>query len=320
MDKRGSPASFSLCYAGCSLDRSGRGADGPGWQAASRDHPNVAVVPVWRSSSFIVPGVPPVAAVFTGEAGRALLDAAAETAVLGLDEGGAPWLAADLSPLAEAQAAALMAPARAISLRRVATNLTGEEAARLAYARGLLHWHRHHRYCGACGAATESRDGGHRRVCSQPGCGAEHFPRTDPAVMILVTRAGSAAGRSDAACLLGRQPRWPPGFYSTLAGFVEPGESLEEAVIREVREEAGITVSRVRYRASQPWPFPASIMLGFRAEADQGVVIVPDPGELEDARWFTRGEIAAFHGLGLRLPTQESLARWLLDEWLAEGS
>lgn len=278
------------------------------------------VVPVWQTSNFVHAADPPIAAVFAGDQGQALLAAAEQTAVLGLDPSGVPWLAADLSALAETAASALTAPARAVSLRRVAMRLGEQEAARLAYARGLLHWHRHHRFCGVCGSATVSGDGGHLRVCDNPGCGVHQFPRTDPAVMMLVTRTGREPGTTGATCLLARQRRWPPGFYSALAGFVEPGETLEEAVAREVREEAGIAVAQVSYRGSQPWPFPASIMLGFRAEAEAEAALNPDAEELEDARWFTRNDIAAAGaGSGLRLPTRESLARCLIDEWVAEG-
>lgn len=151
------------------------------------------------------------------------------------------------------------------------------------------------------------------RLCADRRCGREHFPRTDPAVIMLVTRPGPDGG----ACLMGRQKSWPEGMYSTLAGFVDPGESLEEAVAREVQEEAGITVTGVTYMASQPWPFPSSLMLGFRARA-ASVDIHVNPDELDDARWFTKGQIARFGELGLSLPRQVSIARWLVDQWLAE--
>jgi NAD+ diphosphatase len=129
---------------------------------------------------------------------------------------------------------------------------------------------------------------------------------------MLVTRPGPNGG----ACLLARQSRWPPGMVSTLAGFVEPGESLEEAVAREVFEETAVPVSNVRYRGSQPWPFPSSLMLGFRAEAEEGAPITFDRHELEDARWFTRADIAEFPAMGLKLPRRDSIARRLVDEWL----
>ena len=198
----------------------------------------------------------------------------------------------------------LVAPARFMDLRRAAALLERGQASLLAHARGMMHWHRNHLFCGTCGGATLSRQGGHVRVCGS--CGREHFPRTDPAVIMLVVR--------DGACLLARKPEWTDGMYSTLAGFVEPGESLEEAVAREVFEETAVTVADVSYRASQPWPFPASLMLGFRARATTTRIQIDDH-ELADARWFRRDDLAH----GRHLPRADSIARWLIDEWLAEG-
>src|SRR5262249_4560440 len=152
----------------------------------------------------------------------------------------------------------------------------------LAYARGLMHWHARHGFCGVCGSRTESASAGHVRKCTNPDCGASHFPRTDPAVIMLVHDGDKA--------LLGRQKVWPQGMYSTLAGFVEPGESLEETVRREVYEETGIAVGEVVYHSSQPWPFPASLMIGFHAEARSRTINRVD-SELEDAGWFSRAEL-----------------------------
>jgi NAD+ diphosphatase len=168
-----------------------------------------------------------------------------------------------------------------LDLRRAGPALPADQVGLAAYARGLLHWHRRARHCGVCGAATAPRDGGHLRVCRQEDCRAEIFPRTDPAVIMLV-----AAGDR---CLLGRQKIWPRGMYSTLAGFVEPGETLEQAVAREVLEESGVQVDEVRYFRSQPWPFPASLMLGFTAIARTEQIAISD--ELEDARWFSRADL-----------------------------
>ena len=190
----------------------------------------------------------------------------------------------------------------------------------MAYARGILHWHQHHRYCGQCGHPTENQHGGHMRLCLNPDCGRETFPRTDPAVIMLVEHTPSNG--EPPKCLLGRHSAWPPGSYSTLAGFVEPVESLEEAVAREVFEEAGIRVANVRYQASQPWPFPSSLMLGFRAQAETTAIKL-DPDELADARWFTAEEIRSFGEWGddsasLRLPRKDSIARFLVESWLGE--
>jgi len=147
--------------------------------------------------------------------------------------------------------------------------------------------------------------------CSNPDCATEHVPRTDPAVIMLVEHEGKA--------LLGRSPRFAEGMYSTLAGFVEPGESLEEAVAREVEEEAGVKISNVRYHSSQPWPFPSSIMLGFYATAETTDITI-DREELADARWFSRAEMRDFDGVNQRLPRADSIARRLIEDWLAEDA
>lgn len=190
------------------------------------------------------------------------------------------------------------------SLRDVGAVLSDRDAGLMTHAVGLVNWHATHPRCPRCGAPTQSTRGGAVRRC--PEDGSEHFPRTDPAVIMLVT---DGADR----CLLGRQAAWPPGRYSTLAGFVEPGESAEMAVVREVLEETGVPVRDVRYRGSQPWPFPASLMLGYTAVCDGAAMPVPADGELEDARWFGRDELA---GNGPVLPQPVSIAHRLISEWL----
>jgi NAD+ diphosphatase len=171
-------------------------------------------------------------------------------------------------------------------------------------------WHARHRFCGVCGAATESVEAGHVRRCTNPECKASHFPRTDPAVIMLVHDGDRA--------LLGRQKVWAPGMYSTLAGFLEPGESLEETVAREVFEESGIRVGEVRYHSSQPWPFPASLMIGFHAAATSREIRL-NQSELEDCAWFSRSELRDFQAQGKNLPRQDSIARRLIEDWLAQG-
>ncbi len=194
---------------------------------------------------------------------------------------------------------------RPVGLRDVGALLSDRDAGLLSHAVGLLNWHASHPSCSRCGAATEVARGGAIRRCTADG--SEHFPRTDPAVIMLVT---DGADR----CVLGRQAIWPAGRYSTLAGFVEPGESAEQAVVREVAEETGLAVRDVRYRGSQPWPFPSSLMLGFRAICDPDASPVPADGELEDARWFTRDELRADNGT--LLPTPVSIAWCLITDWL----
>jgi NAD+ diphosphatase len=195
-------------------------------------------------------------------------------------------------------------------LREAVTELPAGEAALAAYAGSLLAWHRRHRFCANCGHPTDPADGGHERVC--PACHAHHFPRTDPVVIVRVV--------DGERLLLGRQASWPERRFSVLAGFVEPGETLEEAVRREVREESGVEVGDVGYVASQPWPFPSSLMIGFHAVAAPGAA-EPRPldGELAEVRWFGRAELeAAVAGsAGLRLPPPYAISRQLIDGWLA---
>lgn len=199
-------------------------------------------------------------------------------------------------------------------LRSIAVQglVEADHLAPIAEAKALLGWHARHGFCACCGTATESVDGGWRRNC--PACNAQHFPRTDP-VVIMLTFTGDR-------CLFGRQARFPPGMWSCLAGFVEPGETIEEAVRRETHEEAGIECGRVRYFASQPWPFPSSLMIGCHAQALSHEITV-DRNELEDARWFSRDEATAMllrkHPDGLTTPPPIAIAHHLIRRWVEEG-
>jgi len=297
-------------YAGSPLERSAERRKDPDWLAAALAAPATRLVPLWRNRSLI--------AAAEGPAPRAVLLPLAQRhawwqplvseppLLLGLVDGVA-WFAADFSGVDDPESLAAAAGSGTwVDLRQVGAQMPAGEAAICAYARGLLWWHQRHRFCGVCGRPTLVEEAGHVRRCSDPACAAPHFPRTDPAVIMLVVDGDR--------CLLGRQPRFLPGVYSTLAGFVEPGESLEEAVAREVFEEAGIEVGRVSYHSSQPWPFPSSLMLGFYAEARTTTIQV-DGFELEDARWFARADL---QGEGAtRLPRPDSIARRLIEDWLA---
>lgn len=231
-----------------------------------------------------------------------------EAILLGL-EGDVALFAVDLDSLGSSDAAALTEGRRLVGLREAGAELPRAEGGLAAYAAALLNWHRKHRFCANCGNATVVVEAGYARRCTV--CGTMHFPRTDPVVIMLVENHGRL--------LLGRRAGWPDGRYSVLAGFVSPGESAEEAVLREVSEESGIEAYDPRFIASQPWPFPSSLMLGFEAQAHDGVPVNHD-GELDDVRWFTREQVrvaATDRSGGLVLPPAVSIARFLIERWLA---
>ena len=198
---------------------------------------------------------------------------------------------------------------RIVALRDAGALLPHAEAGLAAYLTALLNWHRRHRFCANCGAGTVIEEAGYSRRC--PRCHAVHFPRTDPVVIMTVEHRGRL--------LLARRAGWPAGRCSVLAGFVSPGESAEEAVVREVREESGIVARDAAYVSSQPWPFPSSLMLGFEAQSDGGEPSARD-GELEEVRWFSLDEVrraARGEDPELRLPPPVSIARFLIDRWIA---
>ena len=275
-------------FAGEALDRAGPHRGDAAWLAARLADPATRVVAA-SAAGVIVAGERP--RMFAVDA----LPDGLELVLLGVDGDGHAVFAAD--PGDEL-------PGERRGLRDLAPMLSQAEGGMVAHAVGLLNWHRRHRFCANCGAPSEAREAGHVREC--PACGTQHHPRTDPVVIMLVTDGDRA--------LLGRQAQWPAGRYSALAGFVEPGESLEEAVAREVREEAGVRVDDVRYRSSQPWPFPTSLMLGFSARWAGGEPAVRD-AELEDVGWFTREAIVDGDVL---LPPPTAIARRLIDEWLGD--
>ena len=196
-------------------------------------------------------------------------------------------------------------------LKRVMPLLNFRDSALLAIARFMINWQSRNRYCGKCGTPTKSAEAGNLRICENTNCGQSHFPSMDPAIIVIVS--------FEEYCLLGRQKIWPKGMYSTLAGFVEPGESIEDAVIREVKEETGVMVEKLEYQHSQPWLFPSSLMLGFTATT-KGNEIKIDKNELEDARWFSRKEIKDNLKKGLlRMPGKVAIAYHLIKEWFDKG-
>jgi len=273
-------------FAGEALDRAGPQRTDEAWLAARLADPATRVVVAGEAGVLVAGERPRLLAVDE-------LPGGLELVLLGVDGDGRAVFAADPSD-------ALTGEWR--GLRDLAPVLSQAEGGMVAHAVALLNWHRRHRFCANCGAASEAREAGHMRAC--PACGAQHHPRTDPVVIMLVHDGDRA--------VLGRQAHWPPGRYSALAGFVEPGESLEEAVAREVREETGALVAEIDYRSSQPWPFPASLMLGFIARWTSGEPAIGD-GELEDVRWFTREEIASGR---VKLPPRQAIARRLIEDWL----
>lgn len=297
-------------YAGAQLDRAGHVRRDDAWLRARLTVSTTRLVPVAQSQNLIRRGKVPAAGLPSVAEAEALLQAGRETVFLGIADDTA-YFAVDVDERDETVRATLAPHGEFLGLRTVGSVLDRREAALLAYARGLMHWHERTRFCSVCGSPTRSAEAGHVRVCTSGACGAQHHPRTDPAVIMLVERGGR--------CLLGRQAAWPKGMYSTLAGFVEPGESLEETVEREVYEEAGVRVTAPRYQSSQPWPFPASLMVGFRAEAVTDT-IAPRAPELEDVRWFDRDWLLQPHDeLAFRLPPALSIARQLIDDWLDEA-
>lgn len=259
------------------------------------------IAPLWRGQlPFRSEGDVPRLGVVGRERAHALIDRAGELVFLGI-QGGSAVFAADVS---EHDAGLTDVPeAGELGDLRFFGSLLPRADLEVAFAaRGILHWHRQARFCGACGGATRPRKGGWQRECQS--CKSELFPRTDPAVMALVTHRGRA--------LLARQPAFPAGMYSALAGFAEPGESLEQTLAREVLEEVGLQVGEARYLGSQSWPFPQSLMVAFEAEATSDDVRL-DPAELEDSRWVTRDEILAPQGFAI--PPAISLAHQILRAW-----
>jgi NAD+ diphosphatase len=296
------PTSAAMPFTGMALDRVADRRGHAAWLAAALAAPSTRFVATGTDGVLLDPGGSAVARLRLPRADRT-----DEAILLGIDADGAAVFALDLDRLDPGWAAT--------PLRAAAAVLPAPEAGLAAYAAALVNWHRAHGFCGRCGTPTAAAEAGFTRRC--PRCRATHFPRTDPVVIMVVSAPGHV--------LLGRHAGWPDGRYSALAGYVSPGESLEEAVIREVREESGVRAREPAYVASQPWPFPTSLMVGFDARADLDPPPAARDGELEDVRWFPLDEVRAAGAEdgggadGLRLPPTISIARRLIDGWVAQA-
>lgn len=292
-------------FAGSPLDRLDARRRDPEWIAARLEEPATRFLAV----SKLAPAVSDGELAWCGRAALDLRADGSEPVFLGC-RGKEVLFAVDVSGTEDPAPKLGLRDAEFSDLRAVASVLPAPDASIAAQARHIVDWHARHRFCPGCGQPTNAKDAGWARVC--PGCNTEHFPRTDPVAIMLV--------RNGDRCLLGRQPAWPRPFFSALAGFVEAGETLEEAVRREVKEEAGIDVGAVHYHSSQPWPFPASLMLGCMADATSEEIEI-DGAELDEAAWFTKDDVVR----SLRRPTdilavppRMAIAHQLLRVWVEE--
>ncbi|MCP4148763.1 MAG: NAD(+) diphosphatase [bacterium] len=306
-------------FATANIDRMAENRKNKKWLAEQHQNPLVRLVPVWRELNLVtMPTGAKCQAVFPTPAEiEELYPGKIPQTLLGKDrESGIIYYSVQLPGEDDTVPEKISRKGEFIDLRRIRTGLEDRnQAAILGHAKAITYWQNSHRYCAKCGKPTRMEEAGHLLVCTGDGCKREHYPRTDAAVIVLVSDGDK--------CLLGRGPQWPKGMYSTIAGFVEPGESLELAVAREDAEETGIRVDpgKVHYHSSQPWPFPASIMLGFMVEVDSSnQEICIDPVELEDARWFTRHELnkAEKEGKGF-MSSNTSIAYRLINEWRKKG-
>ncbi|WDE06804.1 NAD(+) diphosphatase [Thalassomonas viridans] len=311
-------SSPALTFSQMSLNRASSARKNETWLQEQQNRADTVFLPVWRSLCLFTQEQ---LAWLTRELEitRQLIAQASNCYFLGLDGEQAVFVL-DLSDLSQQNLEAMLGDKYQLKDFRISLPLvTPKQAPVLAYGRALNHWHRQCLHCGYCGEKTLSLDGGHRRKCQSESCAKEHFPRTDPVVIMLVEH--QAPGEK-ARCLLAQHHNIPAKVVSTLAGFVDPGESLEEAVCREVQEEAGVAVEQVTYMASQPWPFPNSLMIGFFARAKNDKLNI-DNDEIADAKWFSAEEISTFDNWGdegdnYKLPRKESIARYLIDTWLAQ--
>lgn len=303
---------FVNTFAGNPLDRASDRRGDAAWVAAQLAAPDTLVLPLWNGQPLAedAPGGGVRLGYVPGGMAREIAGDAEPLLFMGLWKETAVF-ALDMESAADPASGPFAGFGRFEELRPLAAQLTPAEAAIAAGARATFEWRRRHRFCSNCGQPSHVAEAGWKRIC--PACGAEHFPRTDPVVIMLPVRGEM--------CLLGRQPRFPPGMHSALAGFLEPGESIEEACARELKEEAALQALSVRYHSSQPWPYPGSLMIGLIAEMDEGEAR-PDQTELESVRWFSRaeaGRMAAGESVdGCFCPPPLAIAHQLVKAWAAD--
>jgi NAD+ diphosphatase len=309
-------------FAGNPLDRAGERRGDEAWLAEKAADPHSLAVALWNGKPLVedapapqdknVDGKPAGAqiAYLRADMARDLAATPERLLFLGLWKDIAVF-AVDLEGGADPAEGPLKGLGRFEELRGVAATLPPPDAGILATAKSMFEWRRKHRWCGNCGQETHVADGGWKRQCA--ACQTEHFPRTDPVAIMLALHDGK--------CLLGRQAAWPAGMYSALAGFIEPGETIEEGCARELMEEAGLTATAVRYHSSQPWPWPSSLMMGLMAEVDSDAA-APDQTELEAVKWFTKAEAAALikgELEGFFAPPPLAIAHQLIKAWSEEA-
>ncbi|NKB19082.1 MAG: NAD(+) diphosphatase [Alphaproteobacteria bacterium] len=294
-------------YGETGLNRMAERRTDSAWLQSLAAGTDAVLIPIWRTRNLIAQNANnPEAVRLSALHINDILDDKSFLIFLGYQDG-VPHFSIDLSHMDEPhEHPALKETGEFTDIRDIGLDLPREDGGLLAYSRAIAQWHKTHRFCGRCGHPSVPRDGGHMRLCTNANCKTQHFPRTDMAVIMLVS--------SGDKIILGRKKEWSKDRFSILAGFVEPGETLEGAVAREVMEEVGIPITNVRYHSSQPWPFPSNLMLGFFAEAESETINITDD-ELAEARWFTREELLDEANAYAEKPHSVSIARRLIAEW-----
>lgn len=300
-------------FAGGPLNRHSELRTDAEWLAKQRSAPETRIVPFYRLEPLLARGGRGIGWLSPEDLGL-YPEGDLPRIFLGCDDAGVAHFAVDVSSVEDAPSQEPFRDiGRFMDLRAVALRLPVGDPSTLATGKAVLDWHARHQFCAVCGTQTEMRDAGYMRKCPNEDCKAEHFPRVDPVVIMLAVRGDEA--------LIGRQAMFPAGMYSALAGFVEPGENIEEAVRREIMEEAGIQVGAVHYHSTQPWPWPSSLMIGCFADAESSDIVI-DGNELEEARWASRSLLTASYngeqGTGILLPPPMAIAHTLLKAFIEQ--